>query len=215
MKWFNWRNFIGIGLILLGGLFLLQQLEIIQITGKLVGLLIATLFATGGKAFLSVVFHNRQQWWAVIPGMALLSIATVILLGTLAPHLSEFGGTVFMAGFSLAFWLVFYLSRQNWWAIIPAGALLTIAVMTAIPETSAFEKGSVFFFGLALTFALLALLPAGEPRMSWPWIPAAALLVIGILVATAATELIGYALPVALIALGLFLIVRSLIPKRA
>ncbi len=213
MKLFNWRNLVGAGLILLGGLFLLQQLQIIKTTGVLTGLLFSVLFAGGGMAFLSVVIRNRENWWAVIPGVVLISLGVVTALGTFGA--AQWGGTVFMAGISLAFWLVFALARENWWAIIPAGVLLTMAVITALTPSGFFAVGGVFFLGLALTFALVAVLPAPAERMSWPWIPASVLLVLGILTSLAATELVGFVLPVTLIIVGLFLIFRSLIRRGA
>jgi hypothetical protein len=68
--------------------------------------------------------------------------------------------------------------------------------------------GGVFFFGLGLTFALLAILPTPEGRLTWAIIPAIVLLVMGALITAAAAQLINYLWPVALVLGGLYLLYR-------
>jgi hypothetical protein len=68
----------------------------------------------------------------------------------------------------------------------------------------------MFFLGLGITFALVAILPGTEGQMRWAWIPAAILGLMGLLILIAAEELINYIWPSALIFAGLLLIGRSL-----
>jgi hypothetical protein len=209
MKWSNWRYFVGGGLLLMGVIALLQVLGIIPTDGSFGALLFGVLFAGVGVAFLSLLANSRQNWWAVIPGVVLISLGVLILLGAFAPGIADaIGGAVFLGGISLAFWLVFILTPKNWWAIIPAGVLLTLAAVTLIPENAGIETGGIFFLGLAVTFLALALIPVEGKRMSWPLIPGGILFVMGILLLLTQTDLINYIWPIALILVGLFMVIR-------
>jgi hypothetical protein len=177
MRWSNWRFFVGGGLLLLGIVALLQVLGLFPTDGTFGAIVFGILFAGVGIAFLSLLANGRQNWWAVIPGMVLLSLGVLILLGGFAPGLADVvGGAIFLGGISVAFWLVFFLIPQNWWAIIPAGVLMTLAAVTVIPDTASIETGGIFFLGLALTFLALALIPVEGKRMTWPLIPGGILL---------------------------------------
>jgi hypothetical protein len=214
MKWANWRTIVGVGMVLLGILALLQVFGYLPTNGDFVGLIFGFLFAGAGAAFLTLLGRNRENWWAAIPGLVLLSLGALILSGIFFPAFaSNFGGTLFMGGLSLAFLVVYFMNRENWWAIIPGGVLLTIAAITALDRVPALDTGGIFFLGLAATFAVLALIPVEGRRMSWPWIPAAVLAVMGILISVAAANLINYLWPVALILGGLLLLGRAILRR--
>lgn len=211
MKWMSWRVYLGVALLLLGGFGLLQSLGFFPAGGNLAGLLFGGLFSLGGAAFLAVLFQNRANWWAAIPGVILLDLGLLTASGALLPGLaSRYGGVFFMAGLSFSFWLVVLVAPQNWWAIIPAGVLLTLAAIIGLENTTLLETGGVFFLGLALTFALVGLARVNGQRMSWPWIPAGVLLVLGILISLSAAHLMNFIWPAALILAGLFLVIRAL-----
>ncbi|MCX7680501.1 MAG: hypothetical protein N2508_00790 [Anaerolineae bacterium] len=196
----------GIILIAMGLLFLLENLGVLR---GAFALLWALVFGVGGGLFLYVFLMDRARWWAVIPGGALIGIMLMIALDQLAPDLSsEWGGAVFMACLGLAFWVVYLVAREHWWAIIPGGTMLTIALVIALSSLEGFEPGGVFLLGLGLTFGLLALVPTREGRMKWPLIPAGVLTLIGLALLFAAADILSYLLPVALILAGLYLIFR-------
>ena len=202
----------GILLIVAGVLFLLQNLGFL---GGALALLWTLLFGASGVVFLYVFLANRANWWAVFPGFALLGLAGTIALNRFAPGLEAWGGALFLGGIGLAFWVVYLANREHWWAVIPGGVLFTIALVAGL--SSAFggvEMGGVFFLGLGLTFGLLSLLPTPEGRLKWAAIPAAVLLVIGLLIMAAATAIIGYLWPAALILLGLYLIFRTFVYRQ-
>ncbi len=203
MKPINWRAIAGIGLLLFGGLFLLQTLEILPEGGWLWSLP----FALGGVAFLAVLSRGRQNWWAAIPGVILVSLGAVIAVAELAPEFGDrFGGSIFLFGIALAFLIVYLMDRRFWWAIIPMGVMATLTAVTILEEASAFEGGTVFFLGLAATFALVALLPNGGEPMRWPWIPALVLLVLGALISIGADNMMVFIFPVVLILVGVYLL---------
>ena len=204
MKRLDWRVILGVGLLIMGALFLLQSLNILSIGS---GWLWSVPFALGGLVFLYVMLLGRQNWWAAIPGVTLLSLGALIAASEFLPRFADqFGGTLFLGGIGLAFLLVFLMNNEAWWALIPMGALATLAVVAGLDEAGSFETGSIFFLGLALTFALLAILPRERRRLRWAWIPALVLLVMGGLLALGAENMLVYVFPVGLILGGLYLV---------
>lgn len=199
----------GILLVALGILSLLSNLEIF--VGGL-DLFWALLFGAGGALFLYVFLSNREDWWAIIPGFVLLSIGVLIALERFAPRgIGDWGGVLVLSGIGFAFWAIYFVKREHWWAIIPGSVMLTIAIVVGLSsplENAGIDTGGVFLLGLGLTFGLLAFLPSPQGRMKWALIPAAVLLVIGLLITTAAAELVQFIGPAALILVGLYLIFR-------
>jgi hypothetical protein len=207
------RVVAAILLIAAGILFLLQNLGIL---GGSVALLWALLFGAGGVVFLSVFLTNRANWWPVVPGFALLGIAGLIAMGELAPGFEEaWGGALFLGGIALAFWIVYFTNRENWWALIPGGVLLTLALVAGLSSVfEDIELGGVFFLGLGLTFALLSFLRTPGGRLKWALIPAGVLLAMGLAITAATESLLQYLWPAALILGGLYLIVRTFSSRR-
>jgi hypothetical protein len=203
MKRIEWRAVVGIVLLVFGVLFLLQSFDVLPGGGWLW----SVPFALGGVVFLILLFRGKQNWWAVIPGLVLLSLGAIIALDEFAPGFSNrFGGSIFLAGIALSFLIVYMMNTSSWWALIPTGVLTTLSLVAGLDEVGAFETGAVFFLGLALTFGLLAILPTGGTRMRWPWIPALVLLVMGALLSIGAENMLVYILPAALILAGLYLV---------
>jgi hypothetical protein len=195
-------------LLIAGGvLFLLDSLGLIAVGPILWPVLIG--FAS--LAFLFVFATAPQtNWWAAIPGFVLLGLTGTIALDQLAPEIAgEWGGALFLGGIALAFWAIYLVNPEHWWAVIPGGVLLTLALVAGLSSAlEGVEMGGIFFFGLGLTFALLALLPTPEGRLTWAIIPAIVLLAMGALITAAAAQLINYIWPVVLILGGLYLLYR-------
>jgi hypothetical protein len=190
----------GLVLILTGALYLLQSLGLLDNVGDVFW---GAIFLSAGALFLFAYFTG--SWWAAIPGCTLAGIGALILL---PDSLDEFGGALFLGSIGIAFWLVYATApRERWWALIPAGVLTVLAVVTFLPEfIGGRASGSIFFFGLALTFALVALL-AG---MKWAWYPAAVLGAIGLVSLLALESLSNYIWAAALILAGGFFIFRAM-----
>ncbi|MDI6694935.1 MAG: hypothetical protein QME21_07815 [Anaerolineales bacterium] len=207
MRWLESRILWGSLLILAGVLFLLQNLGLLP-AGNLFWMV---LIGVGGAIFLSIFIQNRTNWWALIPGLTLVSIALVIGLGVFAPRLADrWGGSLVLGGIGLSFALIYLVERQHWWAVIPFGVLFTLASMVALEQINpGLETPGVFFLGLSATFVLVALLPNPQGELRWAWIPAAILLAMGVLFIAAAEEMLAYIWPAALILAGLFLIYRT------
>jgi hypothetical protein len=168
--------------------------------------------ALAGLLFVALYVTQHEHWWALIPGIIFLAIATTVGLNAFLPGFgdSSIQGTMILGGIGLSFLCVYLADRGNWWAIIPAGVMATLAIV-AIPVVSdtALTSGGIFFLGLGITFALVALLPNSVGPMRWAWIPAGILGVFGILLVISAENLINYIWPALLIIGGGALLVRA------
>ncbi|MEJ5201959.1 MAG: hypothetical protein WHV66_06955 [Anaerolineales bacterium] len=207
----GWRLILGGVLLVLGSIGLLQALNVLPAHGGFYAVLFGTLFAVAGLAFLSILFGDRSKWWAAIPGIILVGLSGMLWMGYLAPGLSaRYGGAFFLACIGLSFVVVYFLDRSNWWAIIPAGVMFTLVAITALENISGLESGGLIFFGLALTFALLGIVPVEGGRMRWPWYPALILLVMGIIISFSIGSILNYVWPLILILIGLMMVFRTL-----
>jgi hypothetical protein len=204
---------ILVGLMLLGAgfLFLLVNLGLLDSAAAAIW---AAVFAAGGAAFLTVFWRDRAHWWALIPGFVLLSIGTLIGLNEFAPSFDEaWGGALVLGGISLSFWMIYLTDRARWWAVIPGGVLLSVAALVILSQQfPGQDLGWVIFLGMALTFGLVYLLPAGEGRNRWAIYPAAVLLVMALLLMAMMGQAINILWPIALILAGLYITYRRLRP---
>jgi hypothetical protein len=165
--------------------------------------IIGVIFAVGGFAVLASYVAIRAHWWTLIVGMTLLGIGAAILLP------GAWGGAIFLGGIGLAFVLVALTDAKRWWAIIPAGTLLTLALIALLGDAvSGTFSGALLFFGLAATFGVLAIVSVQTHKRTWPIYPAIGCLLFGLLVAT--TGGAGAVVwPLILVALGVFLLIRA------
>ena len=141
-------------------------------------------------------------------------VGVIIFLEQTFPALpDDFGGMIVVGGIGLVFLIIFLINTENWWALIPAGSLFSIALAIGLSQLlTGLEIGGVFLIGLGLTFGVVAFVPTPQGRMRWALIPAGILIVVGFLVLVAASNLISYLWPLGLIALGaliLYGVIRS------
>ena len=207
MKRFDLRILWGGLLIFAGGLFLLQEMNLIPSAWDLIW---AGLFGVGGCVFLYAYWTDRSQWWPLIPGLGLLSLGALILINEILPG-ADWVGAIFLGGIGLSFWLIYALNRDNWWAVIPGGVLMTLAVVAGVdPFVSGDAGGGIFMLGLSFTFGLVGLLPNRQGKMTWAFIPAGVLFLLGIFLITPLLPLLNFIWPAALILLGVYFILRNL-----
>ena len=192
------------GILIFGGLlFLLQNIGLL-IFGNWVW---AVLLGAAGIGFLAVVVRDRRNWWAVIPGMILSYLAILMVMDIIFPAFSnDFGGALFLAIIGISFIFVYLFNRLNWWAIIPAGTMLTLAIVAVADRfLSGVETGGFFFLGLGITFLVLYFINTQAGKMRWPLIPGGILMLMGIILSLSASGVLNILWPVALIAIGLYL----------
>ena len=205
MKRLDMRTIFGSGLLLLGGLMLLEKFGVLRGAGNLFW---GIVFLLGAAFFVTLFVQNpRSGWWAIIPGLALLGLGGSAIL---PEAFSAWGGGIFLGALGLAFWIVYLSDRSRWWSIIPGGVLFTLAAVSVLSETerlSGLNTGSLFFIGLGLTFLLVALLPNPFGNMRWAYIPAVVLVLMGALLGSRSTAgLADYIWPIALILTGVLVL---------
>lgn len=206
----SWRLLLGGLLVLVGIAALLDTLGIFPFGGLLWG----TLFGLGGLAFILYLLQNREAWWAIIPGVVLIGLSIIILISSIFPNFEgDIGGFILFACISLAFWVVYSMNHNFWWAIIPGGVLASLAITILVDNFTTIDGGSVFLLGIALTFVLLTILPGLEGNRQWPLIPAGILFVVSLFAFMDNFNLSSIIWAVVLIAFGGFLVVRSLLQK--
>ena len=207
MKRIDVRILIGALLIGAGILFLLQTLDIISGAWDI---LWTAAFAVGSGIFFYVYFTDRAQWWALIPAMTLLGLAGTGFVASIFPGISNLAGALFLGGIGLGFWIIYLSRRDYWWAIIPGGVLLTLAVVTATEDLFTDDSGGgIFFLGLALTFLLVAWLAKPRENFWWAYIPAGVLFVLGVFLFGPLQSVFNYVWPLALIVVGGLLLLRN------
>jgi hypothetical protein len=192
-------------LILSGILFLLQELNIL---GNAFQYLWLILMAAGAAVFLWIYFTKKEQWWAIIPGLTLLglSLSGLDSLINIFPG-PDWTGAVFLGCIGLAFWMVYLRRQDQWWAIIPGGVLLTLAAVAGLDNILGWSE-VIFFLGLAGTFALVGILP-NQQDTRWAFIPAAVLAVLGVALFAPFKSVMLVVWPLALIALGVYILFRN------
>jgi len=211
MKKFNRRFLIsltgGILLLVVGVLLLLSNLGIITLNLESV---IGPLMAGGGLIFLVVFITNTDEWWALIPGFILIGVGINIFMGPwLGENEGRVAGAIFLGSVGLPFLLIYISNHRHWWALLPGGVLLTLAVTQLVPDSPALI-GGIFFLGLAITFGLLYYLPKPSGKLKWALYPAGILLLIGIFITLGATNLLAFVGPLALLAFGVYVIIRAI-----
>lgn len=171
-------NFLIGGLLLIAGiLLLLLNYGVIGPFGEAVWSL---LFVGGGVIFIAVYLSNRAQWWPIIPGMTLIGLGAIIFFSSTAIE-GDWVPALLFGAIAFAF-LIVYLSKpaENWWALIPAGVLTSLAVPFLLP--GGFNPG-VFMLGMGVTFALVyvqGLVRGLHHEFWWALIPAGVLALIGV-----------------------------------
>ncbi len=171
----------------------------------------ALLFFMVAISFLVVYLTDRTRWWALLVAYItfVLGIAPLMSMGG---RNADYFGSIFLFAVALPFFVLYFRSSQNWWAIIPAGAVSVVAIIATLAianlindATSGGRVGALLMAGLAATFAVLWL----RHGMSWAKIVTILLAVM----AVASAFFISYYetfWPVAFILGGLYLLYIAL-----
>ena len=191
------RNQLGVGLVILGLLALLGNVGIFAGLARLIGSLF---FAAAGVLVLRAWRDRPNDVWMVPVGTGLVGLALAMLD-------QPWSGGAFLASIGIGFAALFASDVRRWWAVIPSGVLLTLGLVAVyddwlFPGTDL--GGTLFFLGLAATFAFLYLHP--RVQQAWAIWPALAL---GVLAVLTVSFRGGWVLPVALIAVGAYLLTRQ------
>lgn len=167
--------------------------------------------------FLVVYLNNRTRRWALL-------VAYIMFVLSIAPAMASFGGdvpayfgSVFFIAIAVPFFILYFRSADNWWAIITAGVMTTLAVVATlaisgfIRDTETGGIGNAILTGgFAATFAVVWL------RHAKPWAKVVtiilALLAVASLFSASYSDIVW---PVAIILVGVYLLYTALRPKTA
>lgn len=116
-----------------------------------------TIFLGGlGLGFWAVYLSHRAQWWAVIPGGVLFTLAAVAGAGPFLP--GEIEGAVFFLGLGATFGLLYLLPTPDGhrkWALIPSAVLLIVGsflLATAADLLKFVGPGALILIGIYLLY---------------------------------------------------------------
>lgn len=204
----RWTIQIILGfLVLAAGVLLLIEAVL---SDEVPGLLWTGLLVAGSAAFWYAYFAERSWWWAAIPAGALLGAAIAPVMELDPAGAGQWTEVPFLAALSTGLWAVYLQDHRRWWAVIPGGALLTLAVVSGVTDAVGGQMtGAILLLGLAVTFALVAVLPSERSRRWWAWIVAAALAALALVVVLQSAELLvvlNYLWPLAVIGGGAYLL---------
>jgi hypothetical protein len=170
-----------------------------------------------GLPFLVIYLADRSRKWALIPAAVLGVVGTIpLLVGLFGDNDAVAVGIMLL--FSAPFFVVYFWSKSNWWALIPAGVFASIAAVVLIslvaenqPWVEAVSSG-VLFLGFGLTFGALWLRRGTQPT-DWAKYPAVGLFTAAVVAFALGNNFQAF-WAVALIAVGAMLVLASLLPKR-
>jgi len=205
----NWWAIIPAGVMLFLSLIVVMSTSV---RGEWIGALF--LFAIA-LVFFIVYMNNRARQWALL-------VAYIMFVLSVAPAMASFGGdvpayfgSIFLLAVAVPFFIVYFRSEDNWWAIIPAGATTTLAVIAGAAiagwindETNGAYSFAFLMGGLAATFAVVWL------RNTKPW--AKTVTIVLAIMAVASLFFVSYYeiyWPVVLILGGAYLLFIALRPK--
>ena len=171
-------------------------------------------------SFLAIYLNNRTYTWALLVAyiITVLSIAPLMAIGG---RDAAYYGPIFLFAVALPFFVVYFRSAANWWAIIPAGAVTMVAVIAALAIAGVINEdgrgglvsegvaNAILTGGLAATFAVIWL------RHDRQW--AKIVTVLLALVAVSSLFFASYSQifwPVAIILAGIYLFYTALRPRK-
>lgn len=204
----NWWALIPGGVMLF---LALTTLFVDSSGGEWVGALFLFMIAL---SFLVVYLNNRTRTWALLVAYIVGVLGIAPLMATGGRDAAYFG-SIFLFAVALPFFFVYFRSPENWWAIIPAGSVATVAVIATLAIggwiRNANEGGyanALLMGGLAATFAVLWL----RHSKAWARVVTIALALVGV----ASVFFASYSQifwPVAIILVGVYLFYTALRPR--
>jgi hypothetical protein len=205
------RIVFGIFLILAGIAAGLQQFGVLG--GQWNDALFVGLFAIAAVYFYNRYRENQVHWWFGLLALLLAGLSISNLLDIFLPTVGEIiSGAIFLGAIGAGFLIAYLRNRANWWAIIPAGVMFSLAVVSVADSLPGlpFDSGGLLFFGMGLTFLVLSFMTAGGQRLSWGIFPAIVLIAFGFFVGFGQAASWNYIWPALIILFGLYFLVSSL-----
>jgi drug/metabolite transporter superfamily protein YnfA len=174
MKRINAGYLLALFFALIGGLLLLMNLGVL---GAWADVAWGGLFVVIGLLFLFWFASDRTRRWEAVAGTTLIGGGAIVLLQWQNILLGNWRLGLLLLSVAIGFWLIAIFYSEDWWAVLPAGILTVLGVLTGLqPE----EFEAIFVIGLGLVFGLLFLWRRGKGDARWALVPAVALVLFGV-----------------------------------
>jgi hypothetical protein len=199
----NWWALIPSYILLLIALVILGT-EVLGMGDDYIAVILMPGFAV---PFLYVYFKDRQRWWALIPAYIFILIGILITLDEVFGVGDEIIAPGILFGIGLPFLFVYFRNRDNWWALIPAYALLAIGSMVGLLEFDLLLGLAIpayIMLAIAIPFFFVYIL---NRENRWALIPGGITGVMG-LGFLFGTDFGKYLTPAILVLTGIWLLVR-------
>lgn len=166
--------------------------------------LVAEMIWLGGLGLAAAVL------WRLLsrPGRtAVRLVVHAALTLTAAATASALSGPAVLGGVALAFWLTYITPQRGrartGWALIPAGAVTTLAAVAAVDALAPrWDEGVFFLLGMTATFTAVYLLPREAGGGRWAVAPALVFAGLTVVANDPSGALARWAFPLALIGVG-------------
>jgi len=141
---------------------------------------------------------DHKRWWLLLPAYGLVIAAVETAIQTMITPAVLYGegnstlllaytsGAGIMLLLALPFFVVYFVSKKSWWALIPAGSLISIGLVIALQFLTPGKQSALIgifsgllFLGLSITFAILWLRRSTQPT-DWAKYPAAGFLLLAV-----------------------------------
>lgn len=160
-----------------------------------------------------LVYLSHKKTWAILVAYIMLVLSPLPVLDLTA--YSEISGAVLFFGIGAPFLYLYFKTPERWWAIIPAGILLTLGITTAVmilfgerqPDINSNYGNLILMAGFAATFAVLGL----RNQKRWGIILAIIFAVVG--VSSLFVNNSNVVAPLAMIAIGIFVVFNAIQPR--
>ena len=212
-RWIYSRIFWG-SLLIIGGIsLLLENLNLFHPAGNLVWGAACVILSI---LFISLFYQDKNKWWSLLPSFTFLGIGLTNFLGFFSPQLEAIlSGSIFLFGLSLGFLFVYLVKNDLWWSVIPSGVFATLGIVAFLDQVSVgVDSGGMFFIGIGITFGILLILPINKTNLRWASIPAAILVLLGLIVIVSSNSTLSFLIPVVLILAGTFIVLRYFFYQR-
>ncbi|KAA3620410.1 MAG: hypothetical protein DWQ05_00265 [Calditrichaeota bacterium] len=170
----------GIFLIAIGAILFLNELRYPFLDGAVWGAFVIFVFSM--IAFWGY-FQDRAPWKLIL-GIFLLFLAAIILAEQMGYIYGDYRGAFVLWSLAAAFLGVFFIKRDQWWALIPAGVLATLGLIVTLEAGWYFNDDFIpviLFFGFSTPFWILFFLRNDTNKLGWAIWPAAILLIFSVM----------------------------------
>lgn len=162
---------------ILGGIAAIIFLAISNIDGPFLGTII--LWCVAAPFLVAFLINRKENWWALIPMWVLLAVGVIPLVADQVR--GEWIAIWVLSATALPFVVTYLANRKaNWWALIPAGAILFPVAIIGMTMAGKPELiGSFILFLISIPFFIVYLASTAN---WWAWIPAGIVASIGVMI---------------------------------